>query len=134
MWLRKSSRALLIAAGELGKGGRAGTQRATCPCTGKGVGAAKAHGEAREGDEGDQDERQRVTETRKACGRTKEEDIGEEDDDAQECTIPVVGTALRRRKRRGEAVQREDDDEGGLLDINGEARGGRGSDADDHSG
>ena len=98
MWLRKSSRALLIAAGELGKGGRGGTRRATCPCTGEGAGVAKAHGEAREGDEGDQDERQRVTETRKACGRTEEEDIGEEDDDAQERTTPVVSTALRRIK------------------------------------
>ena len=38
------------------------------------------------------------------------------------------------KKTKGAAVQREDDDEGGLLDINGEARGGRGSDADDHSG
>ena len=34
---------------------------------------------------------------------------------------------------KGPAVQREDDVEGELLDINGEARGGRGSDADDHS-
>ena len=86
---------------------------AACRCADEGAGAAKAHGEAREGDEGDQDERQRVTETRKACGRTEEEDIGKEDDDAQERTIPVVGIALRRRKRRGAVVQREDDDEGG---------------------
>jgi len=120
--------------GRAREGGRGGTRRATCPCAGEGAGAAKAHGEAREGDDGDQDERQRVTETRKACGRTEEEDIGEEDDDAQERTIPVVGTALWRRKRRGPEAQREADDEGGLLDINGEARGGRGSDADDHSG
>ena len=134
MWLRKSSRALLIAAGELGKGGRGGMRRATCPCAGEGAGAAKAHREAREGDEGDQDERQRVTETRKACGRTEEEDIGEEDDDAQERTIPVVGTARRRRKRSGPEVQREDDVEGELLGINGEARDCRGSAADDNSG
>ena len=114
MWLRKSSRALLITAGVLGKGRRGGTRRATCPCAGEGAGVAKVHGEAREGDERDQDERQRVTETRKACRRTEEEDIGEEDDDAQEHTIPVVGTARRRRKRRGPAVQREDDVEGEL--------------------
>ena len=48
------------------------------------------------------DERQRVTEMSKACGRTEEEDIGEEDDDAQERTIPVIGTALGEENERGQ--------------------------------
>ena len=64
--------------------------------------AAKGHGKRREGDEEGEDERQRLTKSRNARGRTEEEDTGEEGDDAQERTIPVVGTALRRRKRRGQ--------------------------------
>ena len=38
------------------------------------------------------------------------------------------------KKTKGAAVQREDDDEGELLGINGEARDCRGSAADDNSG
>ena len=105
---------LFIAGARRGGGG---TRRATCPCVGDGAvsaGAAKAHGKRREGDEEGEDERQRLTESSKARGRTEEEDTGEEGDDAQERTIPVVGTARRRRKRRGPEVQREDDAEGEL--------------------
>ena len=60
--------------------------------------AANTHGKRQEGDEEGEDERQRFTESTKACGRTEEEDIGEEGDDAHECTIPIIGMALRRRK------------------------------------
>ena len=93
-----------------------------------------SHGEAWEGDEGEVDERQRVTETSSARRRTEEEDIEEEGDDAQERTVSVLGMARRRRKQRGPEVQREDDVEGELLGINGEARAGRSSDADANSG
>ena len=63
------------------------------------------------------DERQRLTKTSNARGRTEEEDTGEDGDDAQECTIPVIGTARRRRKQRGPEVQREEDGEGELLAL-----------------
>ena len=46
----------------------------------------------------------------------------------------VLGTARWRRERRGPEVQREDDVEGELLGINGEARDGRSSAADENSG
>ena len=84
--LRGGSGGLLIAEGRAREGGGGGgTRPATCTRVGDGVvsaGEAKAHGKRREGDEEDADERQRVTETSKACGRTEEEDIGEEGDDA----------------------------------------------------
>ena len=67
------------------------------------------------------DERRKRTEARKKTMAT-----------VADCL--VVGTTRRRRKRRGPEVQREEDGEGELLGINGEARDGRGSDADDHSG
>ena len=117
-----------------GKARGGGTRRATCPRVGDGAGAAKAHGKRREGDEEDADERQRVTETSKACGRTEEEDTGEEEDKLTGTHCSSVGTARRRRKRRGPEVQREEDGEGELLGINGETRDGRSSDADDNSG
>ena len=63
-----------------------------------------------------------------------EREFGEECDDAHERTVPVIGTPRRRRKRRGPEVQREEDAEGELLGINGEARDGRSSAADENSG
>ena len=80
------------------------------------------------------DERQRVTETSRARGQEEEADTGEEEDELTGTHCSSVGTACRRRKRRGPEVQREDGDEGGLLDINGKARGGRSSAADENSG
>ena len=93
-----------------------------------------SHGEAWEGDEEGADERQGVTEPSKARGQEEEADTGEEEDELTGTHCSSVGTARRRRKLRGAAVQREDDDEGELLGINGEAKDGRGSAANDNSG
>ena len=76
-----------------------GRRRVRAPARGAvSADAANTHRKRQEGDEEGEDERQRFTESTKACGRTEEEDIGEEGDDAQERTVPVVGTARRRRK------------------------------------
>jgi len=65
-----------------------GRRRVRAPARGAvSAGAAKAHGKRREGDEQGADERQRLTESSKARGRTEEEDIGEEGDDAQWRTV-----------------------------------------------
>ena len=93
-----------------------------------------SHGGAREGDEEGQDEEQKLTETRGARGRKEEADRGEEQDELTGTHCSSVGTARRRRKRTGPEVQREEDGEGELLGINGKARDGRSSDADDNSG
>ena len=98
------------------------------------AGAAKAHGKQREGDGEDQDEQQRLTETSKARGQEEEADTGEEEDELTGTHCSSVGMARRRIKLRGPEVQREDDVEGELLGINGEARAGRSSDADANSG
>ena len=96
------------AADELGRGadglfiaGAGHPSRAPPSASGRGFAVLSSHGEAWEGDEGEVDERQRVTETSSARRRTEEEDTGEEGDDAQERTVSVVGTARRRRKLRG---------------------------------
>ena len=133
MWLRKSSRALLIAAGELGKGGEVarGVRRVRAPARaqarprltgrhGKATRGIKtnARGSRRRGRRAD--ERRKKTSARKttmhrsALFRSLARLSGEENEG---------GSGPEGRRRRG-----------GLLDINGEARGGRGSDADDHSG
>ena len=65
---------------------------------GHGSAGHNSHGGAQEGDEGEEDEHQRLTESSKARGRTEEEDIREEGDDAQERTVSAVGTARWRRK------------------------------------
>ena len=62
----------LFIAGQRRGGG--GTRRATCPRVGDGAvsaGATKAHEKRREGDEEGEDERQRLTESSKARGRTE---------------------------------------------------------------
>ena len=65
-----------------------GGRRVRAPARGAvSAGAAKAHGKRREGDEEGEDERQRLTESSKARGRTEEEDIGEEGDDTQWHTV-----------------------------------------------
>ena len=103
--------------GAQGRWGGGGTRRATCPCVRGTVSAdvANTHGKRREGGEEGEDERQRLTESSKACGQTEEEDIGEEGDDAQERTVSVIGTASPEKKTKG-------------------ARDGRSSAADDNSG
>ena len=73
-------------------------------------------------------------ETWGARGRKEEADRGEEEDELTGTHCSSVGTARRRRKRRGPEVQREDDAEGELLGINVEARAGWSSAADDNSG
>ena len=102
MWPRTSPRALLIAAGELGKGGRGGTRHATCPCAGEGAGAAKAHGEGREGDEQGLDEQERLTETRGARGREEETDRGEEGDNAHRRPLFDQWHGSKEKKMEGQ--------------------------------
>ena len=64
-----------------GRGGtRQGRVRASATTQSSAV-AARAHERQREGDEGDPDERQRLTETRGTRGREGEADRGEEEDD-----------------------------------------------------
>ena len=103
--------------GRAREGGRGGTRRATCPCAGEGAGAAKAHGEAREGDEGEVDERQRVMETSNAHGGEEEADRGKYEDDGHGTHCSVVGTARRRRKRRGRGVQANGDNDATPFDT-----------------
>ena len=98
------------------------------------AGAAKPHGKRWEGEEEGADVAQRLTKTSKARGQEEEADTGEEEDELTGTHCSSVGTARRRRKRRGPEVQREDDVEGELLGINGEARAGRSSAADENSG
>ena len=76
-----------------------GRRRVRAPARGAvSADAANTHGKRREGDEEGEDERQRLMESSKARGRTEEEDIREEGDDAQERTVSAVGTARWRRK------------------------------------
>ena len=101
MWLRKSSRALLIAARELEKGGEVarGVRRVRAPARGAvSADAANIHGKRREGDEEGEDERQRLTETSRARRRKEEADRGEEEDELTGTHCSSVGTARRRRK------------------------------------
>ena len=112
-----------------------GRRRVRAPARGAvSAGAAKAHGNRWEGDEEGADAAQRLTETSKARGQEEEADTGEEEDELTGTHCSSDGTARRRRKRRGPEVQREDDIEGELLGINGEARDGRSSAADENSG
>ena len=83
---------------------------------------------------GGHNERQRLTETRDARRRTKEEDRGEEEDELMRTDCSVVGTSCRRRNRRGSGVQANGDNDAELLDINGEVKDGRSSDAEANSG
>ena len=91
-------------------------------------------GEAREADEEEADAAQRLTETSRARGQEEEEDTGEEEDELTRAHCSVVGTAHRRRKRRGSGVQANGNDDAELKDINGEVRDGRSSAADENSG
>ena len=112
-----------------------GRRRVRMPARGTtSAGAAKAHGKRWEGDEEGADAAQRLTETIKARGQEEEADTSEEEDELTGTHCSSVGTARRRRKRRGPEVQREDDAEGELLGINVEARAGWSSAADDNSG
>ena len=68
LWTARGLGRATYSRGESSRGrGQGGTWRATCPRVSDGatlVGAAKANERQREGDEGDHDERQRLTETR----------------------------------------------------------------------
>ena len=76
--------------------------------------AANCHGEGREGDEGEPDDAQELTESGNARGREGEEDTGVEDDGLTGTHCAAIGMARWRRKRRGRGVQQEEDVEGEL--------------------
>ena len=64
--------------------------------------AANTHGKRREGDEGDQDEQQRLTETRDARGQKNEVDIWEESNGAQGRSLFGQWNGSPEKKTKGD--------------------------------
>ena len=124
----RGSRAPFIAGA---RGGRAEHRRARPSMALPAAAVTQAHGKAT---------RRVKTSSR---GSRRREALGDERrkrTEARKTTSSRARTARSLARLAGEEneggteVQGEEDGEGELLGINGEARGGRGSDADDHSG